>query len=83
MKLLFLLLTPFPARGYGVDGAYVRPVPTDRNGPGEPRDFTQGYPGGCRAWLLVKKWVLRYIFFRALAPLSALLQRRSSPENML
>ena len=51
---LDVLLTPFPGRGYGVDGAYVRPVPTDRNGPGEPREFTQGYPGGCRAWLLVK-----------------------------
>ena len=29
-------LTPFPRREMGVDGIYVRPVPTDRNDLGEP-----------------------------------------------
>eukprot|EP00966_Prymnesium_polylepis_P170110 3932642-Prymnesium_polylepis.1 len=32
-------LTPFPARENGVDGVYVRPVPTDRKGLGELREF--------------------------------------------
>ena len=29
-------LTPFLSREMGVDGIYVRPVPTDRNDLGEP-----------------------------------------------
>ena len=34
--VLLLGLTLFPRREMGVDGIYVRPVPTDRNDLGEP-----------------------------------------------
>ena len=35
-------LTPFPGRGYDVDGLDVRPVPPDRFGLGKPQKCTQG-----------------------------------------
>ena len=76
-------LTPFPTRGFGVDGLYVRPLRMDPTRARLGTRMHTGVPGGVPGVSTVRKVCVTSFTCRALARSVRCSHGASHPDNML